>query len=201
MNIFGLSIQNGAMRYFGFKDDNNDFIIRPDIVVTEKHIDSSMITSHPIQSGATISDHVFDNSAELTVEMVFSSGGSLIDVFDTTESLNLGIGKTSQEIYQEILELKALKELLTVSTGKRLYENMLMRTVTVETDQESEYILSIIIDFVQVSITNSQTDFILAPVKFQKLRNNTDGITNIGHVQTGEISNNTYLKDLLNLLM
>lgn len=192
MNILGLLTRDNH-RYFGFSDEDDqgetsDNLIRPDIVISEKHIDSANITSHPVEDGATISDHVFDNSAELRVEMIFGSGGSLIDFFDTSESLDLNLGKSASEMYQEILNLKAQKEPLIVSTGKRLYKDMLIKTITVETDQKSEYILSIIIDFIQITITTPHKANVI-PVTSQKFNNQTMGITNVGGVQTVDSTN------------
>lgn len=96
------------------------------VTVREQHHDDMTITSHPVERGAAISDHAFKNPAKLTVEcLAAASAQSLTD------------------IYQRLIILMQSASLLTVQTGKRLYQNMLIQSLSVTTDPATENILSI----------------------------------------------------------
>ncbi|MNJ58493.1 hypothetical protein D3C77_541260 [compost metagenome] len=59
-------------------------------------------------------------------------------------------------IYNQLLALQESRIPFDVSTGKRLYSNMLMRSLTVTTDERSEYTLMVTAVFKQVLIVETQ---------------------------------------------
>ncbi|MEQ1964656.1 phage baseplate protein [Xenorhabdus khoisanae] len=145
-----------------FQNTRKIGMIVPSVVISEKHMDSAEITEHPVQRGATISDHAYDKPAEVTMEIGFAGGGSMIndlDIptkmfdFDTEEIL----GKSPKEIYQQLLELKASKEPFDVTTGKRRYRNMLIRAIEVTTDKTSENVLMVTLTLREVIIVDIAT--------------------------------------------
>ncbi len=131
-----------------FQNTRKIGLIVPSVVISEKHIDATEITEHPVQHGAAISDHAYDKPSEVTMEIGFAGGGSMIDGFDMptkvfdfdTEEV---LGKSPKEIYQQLLELRAAKEPFDVITGKRRYRNMLIRAIEVKTDKTSENVLMV----------------------------------------------------------
>ncbi|MBD2803500.1 hypothetical protein ID855_01975 [Xenorhabdus sp. ZM] len=133
-------------------------MIVPSVVISEKHQDATEITEHPVQRGAAISDHAYDTPSEVTMEIGFSGGGSLIDgvsMFDFFTGAVLG--KTPKQIYQQLLDLKASKEPFDVTTGKRQYKNMLIRAIEVTTDKTSENVLMVVLTLREVIIVEIQT--------------------------------------------
>lgn len=64
-----------------YKAGTNDSILVPHAVVSEDHSDTLMITKHPVEVGATISDHAYKEPARVTITCLWSnsppSGGLL----------------------------------------------------------------------------------------------------------------------------
>lgn len=54
-------------------------LIIPDVVISEKHSDVLEITEHPTENGAPVADHAYKRPSELTMDVGFSGGGSLLD--------------------------------------------------------------------------------------------------------------------------
>ncbi|MCP9270144.1 hypothetical protein M5U04_19200 [Xenorhabdus sp. XENO-1] len=149
-------------------------MIVPSVVISEKHMDSTEITEHPVQRGAAISDHAYDKPSEVTMEIGFAGGGSLIDGFDTSKiklfDLDTGatLGKSPKEIYAQLLKLKASKEPFDVTTGKRQYKNMLIRAIEVTTDKTSENVLMVTLTLREVIIVETQKAPVTAPPERMK---------------------------------
>lgn len=164
-------------------------MIVPSVVISEKHSDSSEITEHPVQvpggEGFTVSDHTFDRPSEVTMEIGFAGGGSLIDGFDTSSmfdiSTGLKLGSSPREIYQQLLDLKAGKKPFDVITGKRDYKNMLIRAIEVTTDNTSENVLMVVLTLRQVIIVETKKTTV-APVENQAVPEATGGTEERGTV-------------------
>ncbi|WP_154718089.1 phage baseplate protein, partial [Klebsiella pneumoniae] len=117
----------------------------PDVVVSERHSDALEVTEHPVErptSAGTgfIADHAYRRPSEVVMEIGFAGGGSLLDFYDTA-----GIGLSTplnnmgpKEVYAELLKMQQERQLLDVTTGKRLYTNMVIRSLDVTTERTSE---------------------------------------------------------------
>lgn len=117
------------------------FVI-PNVVVEELHRDELVITDHPVERGAMISDHAFKRPAEVEMRCGWSDSGA-------------GPGFVIQ-VYQSLLALQRLREPFTVSTGKRLYPNMLIRGLGTTTDEKTEHALMVVCALREVIIVNTQ---------------------------------------------
>lgn len=134
----------------------------PDVAVEEIHHDESEVTWHTVETGSPVSDHVFDNPN--TVELRWFWGDSAAQA-----------AGYSQVVYQELLSLKASHTVFNVSTGKRQYTNMLVRTLIVKTDPQAEFTLAVIaicqeLIFASLQTTSGST----SP--------NTNGNTGLGNI-------------------
>ncbi|QZN96391.1 phage baseplate protein [Symbiopectobacterium purcellii] len=144
-------------------------IIIPDMVITEKHTDVLEITEHPVErptsasdgasaSGAAfVADHAYRRPSEVVMEVGFSGGGSLLDsgLLDTTR-IGLSLGTSPKEIYQQLLDLQRSRLPFDVTTGKRQYKNMLIRSLDVTTDKNSENVLMATVTLREVIFTQTQ---------------------------------------------
>lgn len=117
--------------------------IIPGVVIEEQHRDDAVITAHPVEKGAAISDHAFLMPA--TVEM--RCGWS-----DTQG----GPGYV-REVYEALLDLEAQREPFDVYTGKRVYNNMLIRSLAITTNQQTETALMVVCSLQQIFIVSTQT--------------------------------------------
>jgi len=130
-------------------------LIIPDVVISEKHSDVLEITEHPTEVGAPVADHAYKRPSELTMEVGFSGGGSLLDLLDTS-SIGLSFGLSPKETYQQLLDLQASRVPFDVVTGKRIYSNMLIRVLDVTTDRTSENVLMASLTLKEVIISQTQ---------------------------------------------
>lgn len=108
--------------------------IIPGIVIEEDHEDTLTITDHPVEQGASITDHAFKNPAQLTINCLWSN--TQASLLDLSESY-------SQTIYQQLLSLQSGRTLITIVTGKRLYPNMLIESISTQTTKNSAYSLPV----------------------------------------------------------
>ncbi|NHB93627.1 phage baseplate protein [Photorhabdus cinerea] len=157
--------------------------IVPSVIISETHTDTSNITDHPVQQGATISDHAYDSPSEVRMELGFAGGGSLLDAIDTTKvfdiSSGLSLGDSPRAVYQQLLDLRASHKPFDVATGKRLYKNMLIRDITVTTDKTSENVLSVILNLREIIIVETSTEQ-AAPAENMEHPEDTAPVINVG---------------------
>lgn len=158
-------------------------IIVPSVVISEKHMDATEVTEHPVAIGAPVSDHAYDRPAEVTMELGFAGGGSLIDGVDTTSIFDvdtgLSLGTSPAAIYQELLDLRKKKEPFAVTTGKRQYQNMLIRAIEVLTEKTSENVLMVTLTLRELLITETQK-VTTTPAEKMKYPQDTAGVSNTG---------------------
>lgn len=151
-------------------------ILIPSVVVSEKHSDALEITEHPVEKPTTndnsgyIADHAYKRPSEIVMECGFAGGGSLLDFIDTS-SIGLSAGLSPKETYQQLLKLQSDRLPFDVVTGKRVYKNMLVRSIEVTTDKTSENVLNCTLTLREVIITQTQSTSVANKTNMQ------DGIT------------------------
>lgn len=139
------------------------------VTISESHKDELEITEHPVQQGASIADHAFKRPAEVTVVCAWSNSpsysslvgglvGAVAQTLDGVQSLVTGNSASQvRETYQKLLKLQSDRIPFDVYTGKRAYKNMLLRSLTVETEKETENVLMVTAVLRQVIIVSTQT--------------------------------------------
>lgn len=137
--------------------------IIPNVVVEEVHTDTLTITDHPVEQGAPITDHAFKNPAELSMRIGWSSSSLALDsvvssVIDSVKAGKLTTPKikTVRDIYEDLLKLQASRKPFDVSTGKRLYKDMLIRSISTTTDASTENALVVSVVLRQVIIVQTK---------------------------------------------
>ena len=132
------------------------------VTLEEVGNDELEITEHPVQQGANIADHAYVKPSTLNLKIGFDS---------STQPLN--------EIYANLLALQDSREPFTVTTTKRVYNNMLFKTLSQNTDPTTQYILSVSAVFQQIIIVNISTASI-PPTSNQKSPQITQDTTKAG---------------------
>jgi hypothetical protein len=121
----------------------------PDTVLEERSEDESVITEQPVEAGSTTSDHAYDLPQNLELTYAWSAappnGGPV-----RGESF-------IADTYAQILQLKSGKVLCGAVAGKRQYKNLLIKSVAVTTDKDSEYLLLARISLKQILFTYTQS--------------------------------------------
>jgi len=140
----------------------------PDVVVRETMRDEMVITDHPVERGAAISDHAFIRPVEVEMQIGWS---------DSTG----GYVGYARDAYDALLALQKTREPFELTTGKRSYQNMLISSLSVQTDERSENILMVTARIREVIIVSTQTTS--APNSAQANPAKTGATANTGQQQ------------------
>lgn len=161
-----------------------------DVTVEEKHKDELKITEHPTEVGAAISDHAYKEPPEVMMKVGWSESAGTLNGFlgDTI----LGGNTSLTIVYQTLLQLQDQALPLIISTGKRLYTNMLIKSLGCTTDLQTENVLMIDITFKKVIMVSTQTTFIA--IENQASPEVTAGVADGGTVQPKPVSQSLLYK-------
>ncbi|MDV7023797.1 hypothetical protein R4P48_14060 [Atlantibacter subterranea] len=149
----------------------------PDVVIKETHNDTLVITEHQVESGAFIADHAYKKPAELTMEVGFAAG-ALVDLVNGLPFMPQA-DSDPKELYRQMLDLQQSRIPVEVITGKRIYNNMLLQTISVTTDKLTEYVLNATLTLREIIIT--QPTMLQAADK----KNMTQGVSTSSVQNTG----------------
>jgi hypothetical protein len=149
-----------------------------DCVVEEQHEDNLQITDHPVEQGSVVSDHAYKLPAELTLRYIWSMGSSQ----NTGGSQNF-----LRSMYQAMLLLQSNPtapqgqrvSLFSVATGKRTYENMVLRGIDCTTDDKRENILELTLRCKEIIFAVTTTTSITSASQ-QQQPNKTAPVLNSG---------------------
>lgn len=139
------------------------------VTFEETHEDELMMTEHPVETGAKITDHSYKLPPKVTIKCGWSNSptstnvlGSLLGAITGTIggiSAILG-GNSKSQVKDTYLKLVALQESrvpFDVLTGKRAYTNMLIRSLRVDTDKNSENALIVTATLQQIILVTVKT--------------------------------------------
>lgn len=119
------------------------FVI-PDVTMRETHTDNLIVTDHPVETGATISDHAFKRPVEVEMLLGWSNcSGQSPGYIDM--------------VYAGLQALQGARQPFDVLTGKRAYRNMIFAGLSVTTDGHSEETLMVNARLKEVIIVSTQT--------------------------------------------
>jgi len=122
--------------------------IQADAVIEEEHEDELVVTEHPVEQGATISDHAYKMPARLTLTYGWSMGSPQ----------NIGANTTFlKDVYNKFLTLQNARTLFAVYTGKRTYQNMILQSIRVDTTKETENSILIRATCREILLATTQT--------------------------------------------
>lgn len=106
-------------------------------IVDEQTSDNLTITKQPVQQGASITDHAYLEPTTFSHTILYAAPG-------------FTGGKSLKQIYQQLLDLQASREPFTIVTPKRIYSNMLLTTLSMTTNKQTENALAIHAAYQQV---------------------------------------------------
>lgn len=115
------------------------------------------VTEHPVEQGAQITDHSYLRPIELTLRCGWSDSS-----LAALESIATGFfagGKMSDydyvsSVYTQLLNLQQSRQTFTVTTGFRLYTDLLMTSLRVDRDQRTANALMVTATFRQVILVS-----------------------------------------------
>lgn len=165
--------------------------IIPDVTIEEHHTDTLTITDHPVEQGAMITDHAFKNPAEVTMYVAWSNASLLLSSI-VSGSLFGGKLDDVNDLYGRLLELQESRVPFDLVTGKRTYNNMLIKQISNTTDADSENALFLSIHMRQIIIVETAA-VLLAPTSDQEAPEDTGPVENGGTQQPIESTNQSAL--------
>lgn len=149
-------------------------LIIADGSLRESHVDASIFTQFPVGRGSVISDHKQDAPSFLNVDLLITDTPKVTPETNTPDGFQIAakvlsasgtttvdtVGPTSflergKIVYQRLLEIAQEGLLLTVTTSRRTYENMVLTRVDLPVDS-SERATIISCDFQQILFADSQ---------------------------------------------
>lgn len=117
------------------------------VTIEEDHNDEIEISDHPVEQGAEVSDHAYKRPPTVVITAGWSN--SSIEA--------LGNPFYVQQVYDALLNLQASLQPFEIVTGKRIYENMLMKRLSLKTDEKTEHALLVTAECRNIQIVSTQT--------------------------------------------
>jgi len=151
-----------------------------DVTIEENHSQEIEITEHPVEQGASVTDHAYLKPASLTIKA------------GVTDSKAATAGdKPSVAMYEALRKLQGSREPFDVVTGKRVYKNMLIKSLSVQDDLATENALLVTAELQEIIMANVVA--VNIPRARQKLRR-TNATTDKGKVQAVEVPKSASLQ-------
>jgi hypothetical protein len=157
-----------------------------DAILRMDHVQEVRITDHPVQNGASISDHAFLLPARLILEIGMS------DVMQSYSNGQYSGGNSrSVTCYQQLLQIAGLRIPFTLTTRLNTYQNMLIESIHAPDDAKTWHGLRARVQFRQVILgtVTQQT---------QSARPDQTSSTQDGTVPTQSISQYPNLQGYIN---
>ena len=123
-----------------------------DAVIRTDHTSRLQITEHPVQTGATITDHAFLQPKELVMEIKMSDVAR-----DRADGQFSGGWSKSVTAYQRLRDLQANRIPIQVLTRLGLYQNMMIEVISAPDDYKTLYGLSATITMKEIMVAEVQT--------------------------------------------
>lgn len=183
MNLIGItSSVVGSLTGFLLDDVNSREFANSSFVglctITESHVDRLVITDHPVEYGANISDHAYKEPMRVNIEFAYNPYGSIKQVATSVlESGTLSL-PDNNEMYKRFLSLQESRNTFDIITGKRKYTNMLIESLEEETSADTENILRIHLQCREVITV--YTEITEVDKKKQASPSKTGGVSNKG---------------------
>jgi hypothetical protein len=188
------------LRMWRTENDERITLVNTQMTIEEAHSDEMEITDHPVEQGAVISDHAFARPSEVILTIAWSNSPNnsgafnqilgaaanasplLQKVIGAAELVN-GIAKAfssgdpvTVQKYKGILQLYNDRRIFDVYTGKRVYKNMLIKSIATTTDAKTEN--SIIMRVTMRQILMAQTQTVTVPDSANMANPAQNGATN-----------------------
>lgn len=128
---------------FPGKVQNSIGAISIDATIEETHERSTEVTDHPVEGGSFIQDHIINAPRRLTMVCM---------VTDTP--LNREPGLHAQAAFNALEELRDARQLFTVVSGFKVYENMAFESLTMPKTREGA--LRFTATMKQITLTTGQ---------------------------------------------
>jgi hypothetical protein len=119
--------------------------------LNENHDKSASATKYPVEDGTTISDHVTFDPDQLSIEGIISVNS----IYETVTSENPS--NRPYEYYLKLVNLMDKGEPVTVVTGLKSYENMIIENLSINRTSENGRILEFSMSLTHIRKVKTQS--------------------------------------------
>lgn len=146
---------------FGGKTKATIGVVSLDASISETHTRNAEVTSHPVEDGADISDHIRLEPETLSIRGIVSDTPivwlatfrSPSPIVDDITTVNARVDLA----YAELQRVMNEGELVSVVTSLRAYENMAITGMSVRRDASTGNVLDVDLDLREVILAGTQT--------------------------------------------
>lgn len=132
-----------------FDTGKDQFIF--DAIFSTQHDTSLNITEHPVQSGANISDHAYEEAPKLTFDIGMS------DVMTSAIDGQFSGNSRSVSAYLKLRELQSQRLPITVVTRLATYNNMIVEIISTSDDNKTTSGLRATVTLKQIFVVSVTT--------------------------------------------
>lgn len=133
-----------------------------DASLSEVHSSSLKTTDNPVENGFDATDHAQIEPKTLQLECVLTDVpirvgllDSALGIFETVKSM-AGKNKRAYDNYEKLLELQKNRTPITITTGLKSYDNMLIENIMVDRDSNIGDAIKLRISLKEIKILNSK---------------------------------------------
>lgn len=193
-------ITSGAL-----KQDGDTEVIWIDATTSITPNFTTNITEHPIESGSSISDHVYMRNTTIKIEGVIGGSNSLYEFQDNLvdsstliaspqgNTVNKAANPRVKRAYDEIRQLFDAREPFTLISRLERYPNCIIRSLSLPQNTETSEVLMISMEIEQLRIVSSEE---IALLVIEPKQDDATGNTQRGAGQSQQL-NSEIIKFLL----
>lgn len=123
-----------------------------DAVISENITFNNTVTSSPIESGESISDHIYNEPLSLSMECVISdSDPGRSSIFN----VNVQSSIPRQDAYETIRQMWLNKKVVSVVSGFEIYDNMAITSVDIPRSNDHYDSIIFTVEMTQIKIVDS----------------------------------------------
>ncbi|HDR9029978.1 TPA: hypothetical protein QDB14_004201 [Burkholderia vietnamiensis] len=129
------------------------------VAIEEIYNDELVITEHPVEQGAQISDHAFKRQPDLSMQCGWSNADyeALLGAAEATfDGGGLPSAQYINAIYSQLLALQQARTPVDVTTSRRIYQNMLLQGLRLTVDAKTSSALILTATAKQIKIVSTQ---------------------------------------------
>jgi len=123
-----------------------------DAILEEQHSFSSEVSQYPIETGESISDHIALNPESVMMRGFITN--TPVDFINALTDLAFGADLV-QTAFDKLIEIWKSKEVVTVVSGLKVYDNVVLRKLSIPRDRTTGQSLRFKAEFVEMITTNS----------------------------------------------
>lgn len=166
-------------------------LLSVDARLRETHVMTTRVTAFPVEGGASLSDHIYNEPEQVTVEG-FVTNTPVVSVFSRTELPSILAPPNQDYVGAAFDVLESLRELrkpVILLTGLRRYPDMVMTRLEVPRDATTGQAMAFIADFMRIrKVATQTTDIPAEKLQPGKPQDQGEGRTNTGKATGSQIS-------------